>query len=160
MELMYSSALRRSELVELKTSSFLDDYRCVKVMGKGTKESILPVGKLAAHFLKFYIEHVLPEPIKQNDNNVFISFNRQEPLKSKYVYQMVRDYGRKAQFKFDISPHVFRYSIATHLADNGVDVKFIQDFLRHESPRTTTRYIEQGFKQLQSVHERTHPRAK
>ena len=158
MELMYSSALRRSEILTLNASNFSEDYRCVTVLGKGNKESVLPVGKIAAHFLKFYIENVLPKVVPQKNDPIFISFNSKKSLKPKYLYQTIRDYGRKAQFKFDIGPHVFRYSIATHLADNGVDIRYIQEFLRHESPRTTTRYIEQGFKQLQSVHERTHPR--
>jgi integrase/recombinase XerD len=159
MELMYSSALRRSEVLSIKLSDFSEDYRCIKVIGKGNKEAVLPVGKIPAHFLRFYCEEVLPKVTDRIHEVIFISFNSKESLKPKYLYQTIRDYGRKAQFKFDIGPHVFRYSIATHLAESGVDVRYIQEFLRHECPRTTTRYIEQGFKQLQSIHERTHPRA-
>ena len=78
---------------------------------------------------------------------------------SKYIYQRVVAYGKEAKFNFSISPHTFRYSIATHLAEQGADVRMIQEFLRHDNPRTTTRYIAQGFKQLQSVHTETHPRS-
>ncbi len=159
MELMYSSALRRSEILTLKASSFFENYRRVRVLGKGNKEAVLPVGKLPAHFLKFYSEEVLKGFHHRKNDCLFISVYSGDILKAKYLYQMIRDYGRQANFKIEIGPHVFRYSIATHLAEEGVDVKFIQEFLRHESPRTTTRYIEQGFKQLQSIHERTHPRS-
>ena len=159
LELMYSSGLRRSELIALTPLCFSEKYRCIRFIGKGKKESVLPVSKLAAHFIEYYIENVLPNLPRKINNCVFTSLLSGAALNSKYIYQRVVAYGKEANFNFSISPHTFRYSIATHLAEQGADVRMIQEFLRHDNPRTTTRYIAQGFKQLQSVHTETHPRS-
>lgn len=70
---------------------------------------------------------------------------------------ITKDYGPKGKIELALTSHVYRFSIATHLGENGVDIRYIQEFLRHESLDTTVRYIQQGFRQLQDIHRRTHP---
>jgi integrase/recombinase XerD len=156
MELMYSCGLRRSEVCALKTDDLAEDYRSLKVMGKGNKEAVLPVGKIAAHYLKHYLEQVHFSFNRLKSPHVFLSTFKRTPLSDGQVQRMVKSYADKLGLS-GISPHVFRYSIATHLDEEGVDIRYIQEFLRHECISTTSRYIKQGFHRLQQVHKRTHP---
>jgi len=157
LELLYSCALRRSEIIALKIKNFDDDYRRIQFKGKGNKEAVVPVGKMAAHLCKFWINKVRPKLDKKGSDALLPSVFNGGAMDVTQVYRAVRDYA-KAQGIEKISPHVLRYSIATHLDEDGVDVKYIQRFLRHESIETTTRYINQGYQRLQSIHHQTHPR--
>jgi integrase/recombinase XerD len=157
LELMYSTGLRRAEVGSLKLEDFAEDYRSLRVMGKGSKEAVLPVGKIAAHFVLFYAEHVWGDFNRRGCSELFLSTFKRGPLCEYQVYRIVRDAALKAGIVQKISPHVFRYSIATHFDEAGVDVRYIQEFLRHEDLSTTSRYIQQSFHRLQTVHRQTHP---
>ena len=158
LELFYSCALRRHEISQVKSADFGGDFRSIRVLGKGQKEAILPVGKMAAHFLKFYIEKVWGNLNKSGCDELFLSCYTGKQLNDYQIYRIVKGCGVLAGFKETITPHTFRYSIATHLDEEGVDIRYIQEFLRHEDLGTTARYIKQGFHRLQSVHHNTHPR--
>ncbi|MBF0199242.1 MAG: tyrosine-type recombinase/integrase [Planctomycetes bacterium] len=160
LELFYSCALRRHEICLVKPADFGDDFRSIRVLGKGQKEAILPVGKMAAHFLRFYIEKVWTTINKTGCEELFLSCYTGKRLNDYQIYRIVKGCGVLAGFKETISPHTFRYSIATHLDEEGVDIRYIQEFLRHDDISTTARYIKQGFHRLQSVHHNTHPREK
>jgi integrase/recombinase XerD len=159
MELMYSSALRRSEILQVKAEDIGEDYRTIKVMGKGDKEVMLPVGRMAAHFLAFHLEHIWPKMNKFNRPEIFLSSRTGEPLGKTPFYLIIRAYADKLGLSEKIGPHVFRYSICTHLAELNVDIRLIQEFMRHEKISTTARYIKQSFEQLQKIHQKTHPRS-
>jgi integrase/recombinase XerD len=157
MELMYSCGLRRSEVCSLKADAIGEDYRSLKVMGKGAKEAVLPVGKIAAHYLKHYLENVYSFFNRNHSPFLFLSTFKREPLYEGQILRIVKEYAQKVAIALNVSPHVFRYSIATHFDEEGVDIRYIQEFLRHESISTTSRYIKQGFYRLQQVHRQTHP---
>jgi len=158
MELFYSSAFRLGEMAKLTDEDFTDDYRKVKIRGKGGKESILPVGRMAAHFAKFYVHHVWPRINPHGHDQLFLSVNTNQPMNKHVIYNTLRSYMKRIVPDRTIGMHVFRYSIATHLADEGVDIRLIQEFMRHDKPSTTARYIKRSFQRLQQVHRDTHPR--
>ena len=156
MELMYSCGLRRSEVCLLKVDDLAEDYRSLQVMGKGDKEAVLPVSKIAAHYLKHYLEKVYPSFNRHQQPYVFLSTFERTHLGDTQVQRIVKHYADQLGF-VGVSPHVFRYSVATHFDEEGVDIRYIQEFLRHESIGTTSRYIKQGFHRLQQIHKKTHP---
>jgi len=157
LELLYSCAFRRSEIIALKIKDFDDDYRRVTFKGKGNKEAVIPVGKMAAHLCTFWVDKVRPLIDKQGSDALLLSVFNGCAMNVSQVYRPVKNYAKALGIE-KISPHVLRYSIATHLDEDGVDVKYIQRFLRHDSIETTTRYINQGYQRLQSIHHQTHPR--
>lgn len=157
LELLYSCALRASEVLLLEHENFCENYRTVKVIGKGNKQCVLPVGKMAAHFIKFYSEHIWPQLNKHSHKELFLSLKRKTPLNKNILSRLVQDYAKAAGITKAISSHTFRYSAATHLADLNVDIRLIQEYMRHEYANTTERYINQSFTKLSQVHKRTHP---
>ena len=158
MELMYSSGLRRAELLQVKRGDVGEDFRTLNVIGKGDKECVLPVGKMAAHFLKFYIAEVWPKLNVNGHETLFLSTRSGEPIDEHSFYNLIRAYSDKLGFPEPVGPHVFRYSVCTHLADMGADIRLIQEFMRHEKISTTARYIKQSLRTLQEAHKATHPR--
>lgn len=159
-ELLYGCALRKSELLSLTLDSFFDDYSKVKVLGKGKKEAILPVSRMSVHFLSFYMKEIWPKLNKQKGEHLFVSLLDGRPLKSSALDYNLKKYSKKAGLKIVFPVHGFRYSAATHLAEEGADIRYIQEYLRHDWLHTTARYIKQSFHQLQTIHQKTHPRSK
>lgn len=151
MELMYSTALRCSEIISVSEDMFSEDFRTIRIKGKGNKEVVLPVGKMAAHFCKYCVKRF-------GSNPIFLSTQRFLPIKKVCVQRIVKSYSEKLNFKNRVTPHSFRYSIATHLADQGVDIRLIQEFMRHDSIDTTSNYIRHGIRKIKEVHSNTHPR--
>ncbi len=158
LELFYSCALRRDELLSLRKENFSEGYRRLRFRGKGNKDAVLPVGKAAAHFTAFYTERLRPLLNRHGYPQLFLSALRFAPLSRETLTANLGAYGRKAEIKLPVTPHVFRYSIATHLAEENVDIRLIQAFLRHDDLDTTARYIRHSFQKLQDVHRATHPR--
>jgi integrase/recombinase XerD len=149
MELYYSCAFRLSELMQLTDEHFFDDYRRVRIRGKGQKEAVLPVGKIAAHLLKFYIRKIFPKINVKHTKQIFISVLTGNPMNRHIIYSALRIYFKQLIPDRTMGMHVFRYSVATHLADEGVDIRLLQEFMRHDKPSTTERYIKRTFQQLQ-----------
>jgi site-specific recombinase XerD len=158
MELAYSSALRRHEVTSVTLGQFSPDYRTVRVQGKGGKEAVTPVTRLCAHFLEFYMGEIWPYINKHNSKFLFLSVQTGKPLTSGHMNDIVKKYGKKSGLEKHLTSHIFRFSIATHLGESGVDIRYIQEFLRHNSMEATVRYIQQGFRHLQEIHRKTHPR--
>ena len=158
-ELMYSSALRVGDVISLTAEQFSGDYRTVRLIGKGDKEVVLPVGKVAAHFVTFYLDQVYPKLNQHSHSQMFISIQSGNPMSRHVLYQIVGSYGKDLFEGRYLGTHVFRYSICTHLADEGVDIRYIQEFMRHEKPSTTMRYVHQSYQKLQQVFQDTHPRS-
>lgn len=156
MELLYSSAIRGRELLSVTANDFSEDYRSLRLIGKGKDEHVIPVGKMAAHFLSYYVGNIWQAKAKCDE--LFFSLKTGKALTRSALKNMVRRYGIKAGFAKSVSPHVFRYSAATHLADEGVDIRLIQAYLRHKNIDMTAKYVEQGIKGLKRVHGSTHPR--
>jgi integrase/recombinase XerC len=155
LELLYSSGLRVSELVGLDTSQLDQELGIVKVMGKGRKERIVPVGKKAIEALQTYLKdrgHV------GADAPVFVN-TRGGRLTSRSVGRLVKKYTRHSGVFRKISPHSLRHTFATHLLDAGADIREIQEMLGHASLSTTQRYTHISLGKLMEVYDKAHPRS-
>ena len=158
MELLYSSGLRVSELVGLNRNHVDLDLEIVRVMGKGRKERIVPVGSKAIAALKAYLETpTMRQGIKAEDP-LFVN-HRGGRLTARSVGRFVKQYGRDAAIFRKISPHSLRHTFATHLLDAGADLREIQEMLGHASLSTTQRYTHLTLDRLMEVYDRAHPRS-
>jgi integrase/recombinase XerD len=141
LETLYSCGLRVSELVNLKISDLhlLDEY--IKVVGKGNKERLIPLGKLAKKALIRYIKEVrVHVPIKSGQEDIIFINRRGAGLSRVMVFYVIKDLAEKAGIKKTLSPHTFRHSFATHLVEGGADLRAVQEMLGHESITTTEIY--------------------
>lgn len=155
LELLYSSGLRVGELVGLNSNQIDLDLGIVRVMGKGRKERIVPVGTQAISSLKAYLEErgeILGE------GPLFVN-SKGERLSARSVGRLVKNYSKRCGIYRRISPHSLRHTFATHLLDAGADLREIQEMLGHASLSTTQRYIHLSLGKLMEVYDRTHPRS-
>lgn len=155
LELLYSSGLRVSELVGLDGNRLDQELGIVKVMGKGRKERIVPVGKKAMEALKTYLEdrgHV------EANAPIFVN-TRGGRLTSRSVGRLVKKYTHHSGVFRKISPHSLRHTFATHLLDAGADIREIQEMLGHASLSTTQRYTHISLGKLMEVYDKAHPRS-
>jgi len=153
LELLYASGLRVSELCQLKIKDVSDGL--IKVKGKGNKERIVPYGKKADEIVKIYVAQYRSTP--DLNDFLFVSKNKR-PLDRVAVWQRVKFYAKQANIAKEISPHTFRHSFATHLLENGADLRVIQEMLGHESIATTDRYTHISQSRLQKAFKNFHPR--
>jgi integrase/recombinase XerD len=161
IELLYSSGLRVSELVELKLSNILIDIGFLKIIGKGNKERLVPIGTEALSYLQNYIQLYRAEIKKiksEYQNHVFIN-NRGESLTRVMIFLMIKKVVKQAGINKNISPHTFRHSFATHLVENGADLRVVQELLGHQSITTTEIYTHLDREYLKMVVNKFHPRA-
>ncbi len=161
IELMYSSGLRVSEVVGMKMSNILFDICFLKIIGKGNKERLIPVGHDALKYTRLYIENVRNSinPSKGNENYVFYN-NRGQKLSRVMVFLFIKKYVMLAGIQKSISPHTFRHSFATHLIECGADLRAVQEMLGHESITTTEIYTHLDREYLRQTMLDYHPRAK
>jgi len=155
LELLYSSGLRVSELVGLNVGQLDQDLEIVKVMGKGRKERIVPVGKRAMEALTAYLKD-RGDP--QAEEPLFVNF-RGGRLTSRSVGRLVKKYTKHSGVFRKISPHSLRHTFATHLLDAGADIREIQEMLGHASLSTTQRYTHLSLGKLMEVYDKAHPRS-
>ena len=157
-ELLYSSGLRVSELVELDMQEFGKQKGILRIFGKGGKERIVPVGEQAQNAVARYLESGRPLLLKNEEQALFLN-QQGGRLTSRGVEYILEQYVKKGALKYKVSPHVFRHSFATHLLDNGADLRVIQELLGHESLSTTQVYTEVSKTHLQQIYRKAHPRA-
>lgn len=155
LELLYSSGLRVSELVGLNVGQLDQDLEIVKVMGKGRKERIVPVGKKAMEALQAYLKD---RGDLEGEDPLFINF-RGGRLTSRSVGRLVKKYTKHSGVFRKISPHSLRHTFATHLLDAGADIREIQEMLGHASLSTTQRYTHISLGKLMEVYDKAHPRS-
>jgi len=160
LELLYGCGLRVSELVHLKISNLFLDIEFIKVLGKGSKERLVPIGQAAIKHLQIYLQHsrkIVPQKRGMED---FVFLNRRgSPLSRVMVFIIIKDLAAKIGLQKTISPHTFRHSFATHLIEGGADLRAVQDMLGHESISTTEIYTHLDRDYLRSVMVDFHPRA-
>jgi len=158
-ELLYSSGLRVSELVSLKIEDINSNYHLVRVMGKGNKERIVPFGNKAWEAVEKYLSnsrHLL----EKKEGVVVLFLNHQgKKLTTRGIRYIIDKYVTKAALSIKISPHVFRHSFATHLLDNGADLRVVQELLGHVNLSTTQIYTHVSKARIQQVYKNAHPRA-
>jgi integrase/recombinase XerD len=159
LEMLYSSGLRVSELVELKKSQIFAEVGFLKVVGKGNKERLVPVGRSALHYLKLYDEHVRTQQIPAKGQEEFVFLNRRgQKLTRVMAFLIIKKTAEKAGIQKNISPHTFRHSFATHLIEGGADLRAVQEMLGHESITTTEIYTHLDRDYLRQVLTEFHPR--
>lgn len=159
LELFYASGLRLSELVGLNVSSLDVEQGLVRVLGKGNKERIIPVGKQAIASLKNYLER--REQIlhgKEEGGALFLNKSGAR-LSARAVERLLEKYLKQTGIQKKVTPHVLRHTFATHLLNAGADMRGIQELLGHASLSTTQRYTHVELDKLMEVYDKTHPKA-
>lgn len=158
-ELLYGSGLRVSELVALDVKDVSGMGRLLRVMGKGSKERLVPVGSKAKEALSAYLADGRDHLDKKHDTPALFLNQQGGRLSTRGVEYLLEQYIKKGALHYHMSPHGFRHSFATHLLDNGADLRVIQELLGHESLSTTQIYTEVSKTQIQHVYFKAHPRA-
>ncbi len=159
LETLYACGLRVSELVELRLSNLFLDVNFIKVIGKGNKERIIPIGNSAIKHIGLYIEGVRrPQMNIDPAHENFLFLNRRgKKLSRVMVFNIVKEAARQVGLKKNVSPHTFRHSFATHLIEGGADLKAVQDMLGHESILTTEIYTHLDTQFLRETIMQFHP---
>lgn len=160
LETLYGSGLRVSELVGLKRENVFLDVDFLRVLGKGSKERLVPLGSDSKKYLTMYMNEVRVHiPIKPG-NEAFVFLNRRgSKLSRVMVFMVIKDLAAKIGLKKKISPHTFRHSFATHLIEGGADLRAVQEMLGHESITTTEIYTHLDRDYLKQVITEFHPRS-
>jgi len=160
LETLYSSGLRVSELTELKISNVHEDIGFLKVIGKGSKERLVPIGREALKHIKLYREHVrVHVPVQKGfEDHLFLN-RRGKSLTRVMIFTIIKNLSAEIGLKKNISPHTFRHSFATHLIEGGADLRAVQEMLGHESITTTEIYTHLDRDYLKQVIKQYHPRS-
>ncbi|HEX9164176.1 MAG TPA: site-specific tyrosine recombinase XerD [Thermoanaerobaculia bacterium] len=158
LELLYATGLRVSELIHVKIEDLVMDAGFLRTFGKGSKERIVPFGDAARDAIVAYIEQGRPAFVKRADPHLFLS-NRGRAMSRQSFWMKIVRYARKAGITSHISPHVLRHSFATHLLENGADLRSVQMMLGHSDISTTQIYTHVSRARLQRMYEQYHPRA-
>jgi integrase/recombinase XerD len=159
LETLYGCGLRVSELTELKLSNLYLDIEFIKVLGKGSKERLVPIGGSAVKALKIWIEQVrIHNPIKKGEEDYVFLNRRGSRLSRVYIFMLIKNLAEQTGLKKTISPHTFRHSFATHLVEGGADLRAVQEMLGHESITTTEIYTHLDREYLKGTIIQYHPR--
>jgi integrase/recombinase XerD len=158
LETMYSCGLRVSEVVNLKLSCLYLDVGFIRVIGKGDKERLVPIGTDAIKYIKLYKENIRNhQPIVPGFEDIVFLNRRGKNLSRVMIFYIIRDLAAKAGISKSISPHTFRHSFATHLVEGGADLRAVQEMLGHESITTTEIYTHLDRDFLRDTLQRFHP---
>jgi integrase/recombinase XerD len=160
LEVLYSSGLRVSELINMKLNNVYFDIGFLRIIGKGNKERLVPVGRSAIKQLQIYVNeircHVKIHPGYEN----FVFLNRRgKGLTRVMIFTIIRNLVRQAGIDKQVSPHTFRHSFATHLVEGGADLRAVQEMLGHESITTTEIYTHLDREYLKQIIQDFHPRS-
>ena len=152
LEVLYSSGLRISELLSLKTNQINYEHGIVKVIGKGNKERIVPVGDFAIEYLGKYINDGRRKNPKRSSDFLFL--NRYgEPVSRVYFFKQVKKYAKQAGIQVEMSPHTLRHCFATHMLENGAELRAVQEMLGHANIATTQIYTNISSKRILSAYD-------
>lgn len=158
LELMYSCGLRVSEVVNLKISQLYLDVGFIRVVGKGNKERLVPIGKSAIKYITLYKNTIRSHQAVQPGNKDILFLNKRgSKLSRVMIFLIIKDLVKKAGIKKTVSPHTFRHSFATHLVEGGADLRAVQEMLGHESITTTEIYTHLDREFLKKTLENFHP---
>ena len=164
LEVLYSSGLRVSELVDLKLTNIYFDVGFLRVIGKGSKERLVPIGRDAMKFVKIYMDEIRgksPHKPPNKGHEAFVFLNRNgRKITRVMVFTIIKNLAKDIGLKKKISPHTFRHSFATHLIEGGADLRAVQEMLGHESITTTEIYTHLDRDYLRQVIQEFHPRSK
>ena len=158
LELLYATGLRISELINLEFKNIDLNDCIVRIMGKGSKERIVPINDTAIKYLKIYVKDYRHCLVKKEQNNYVYLNNHGKKMTRQGVFKMLKKRTLEANIKKVVSPHTLRHSIATHMLENGADLRIIQEFLGHESISTTQIYTHLSNQKLKSDYMEYFPR--
>ena len=159
VELLYASGLRISELANARLENFDPNEGTVRVVGKGNKMRIVPVGRKACEALASYLSMERPKLVKRRSGSEIFLSERGTKLTTARIWQIVKKISRHSGLQKNIYPHLLRHSFATHLLSNGADLRIIQEMLGHADISTTQVYTHVDQQRLKAVHRQFHPRA-
>lgn len=161
IETLYSCGLRVSELINLTLDQLFLEIGYLKVKGKGNKERLVPIGEWAIEWIEYYLKEVrAKQKIKPESQNVVYLNRNGNKLTRVMVFYIIKQAVRQANIKKNISPHTLRHSFATHLVENGADLRVVQDILGHASITTTEIYTHIDTSFLHQEYKKYHPRTK
>jgi integrase/recombinase XerD len=159
LELLYSSGLRVSELLNLKISDLFFGDEVIRVLGKGSKQRIVPIGSSAINWITEYLKKTRPllEKKAKSENLIFLN-SRGSKLSRMAIWKIVNKYCQEAKIEKEVHPHTFRHSFATHLLEGGADLRAVQEMLGHSDISTTQIYTHIDREYIKQIHKDFHPR--
>lgn len=158
LELLYATGLRVSELIYLKIDDINMENRMLKCLGKGSKERIIPFGSKADESLRLYLDKVRQKLVKNPNEDILFLNSRGERLSRQGIFYLVKKYVRKAGIEKKVTPHTLRHTLATHLLENGADLRSVQEMLGHSDISTTQIYTHVSRKWVSEEYYRAFPR--
>lgn len=158
LELMYATGMRVSELVNLKLTDIHIDMGFVKCLGKGQKERIIPVGSKAKEAIQKYLEKARPKFLKRGESAALFLTRLGKPMSRQTFWMVIKHHVKDARIKKRVTPHTLRHSFATHLLQNGADLRIVQELLGHVNISTTQIYTHINKERLKQIHQKFHPR--
>ncbi len=159
LEVLYATGIRVSELCHLSVNDWWLDPPRIRCLGKGSKERYVPLGDIAVHWLAKYVEEARPKMVRGHDVGYLFLNHRGEALTRQGFWKLLKKYAITAQIMKPITPHMIRHSFATHLLENGADLRSVQEMLGHQDISTTQIYTHVSSSRLKPVYNATHPRA-
>ncbi len=160
LEFLYATGVRISELIKIKRKDILPEVELVRVIGKGQKERIIPIGKEALKSVQKYLVEVRPQIANQFSEDVLFLNRRGRPLSRMGLWKILRKYVIQTGIKKKVSPHTIRHSFATHLLEGGADLRAVQEMLGHADISTTQIYTHINREYLKQEHRDYHPRSR
>ena len=158
LELIYACGLRVSELIQLDILNLNLRQGVIRVIGKGEKERLVPMGEEALYWVERYLSHSRPNLLKDNKVSQLFLSNRGRMMTRQTFWYRIKEYALKASIKVNLSPHTLRHAFATHLINHGADLRTVQLLLGHSSLSTTQIYTEVARHRMKELHNEHHPR--
>jgi integrase/recombinase XerD len=158
LETLYATGLRVSELVTLRTGQVSEDMGVVRVVGKGAKERLVPLGEEALHWLKRYLSEARPRLLSGRLADALFITSHAEAMTRQAFWHLIKRYAARAGIGSAVSPHTLRHAFATHLLNHGADLRVVQLLLGHADVATTQIYTHVARERLKRLHAKHHPR--
>lgn len=158
IELLYATGMRVTELISLRRNDINLEHQLLKCTGKGSKERWIPFSDRANNILHDYIQLIRPRLVKSRDTNLLFLNNHGNPISRQGVFYLIKNYARKSGIKKNVTPHTLRHTLATHLIENGADLRSVQEMLGHSDISTTQIYTHVSRKWVKEEYFKAFPR--